>query len=222
MSKEMRSQEAIGASSQSTPVGPSLPGAAVPTRKRAAMALPQPGSMPGSGVEPNSKRVKVEVQTVPPPPPPPPPPPAAPVAVPPPPEVPFAAAVTGTAPPPPPTTTAGTTVSQDELIPEAAFAAALDKPEVTLQIRVPNDPAQMAWNFYGQIVSLTIDVKSKVKAVKEEIARMHLNGMPANKIQLKNAATGSFMKDALTLAALNIGPTATLELVPRARGGRKS
>jgi hypothetical protein len=103
----------------------------------------------------------------------------------------------------------------------ADFAAQLEIPEVTLQIRVPNDPSQMAWNFYGQIVSVSIDVNSKVKAVKEEISRAHLNNLPANKIQLKNTATKSFMKDSLTLAALNIGPTATLELSLRVRGGRK-
>ena len=108
-----------------------------------------------------------------------------------------------------------------ELLPEAQFAASLSKPEVTLQIRVPNDPSQMAWNFYGQIVSVTVSVMSKVKAVKAELLSVHLNSMPANKIQLKHPSTGVFLKDAKTLAALNIGPSATLELVPRARGGKK-
>lgn len=108
-----------------------------------------------------------------------------------------------------------------ELLSESDFAAKLQSPMVTLQIRVPNDPSQMAWNFYGQIVSISIDVMTTVKAVKEEICRAHLNSAPANKIQLKNTATKSFMKDSRTLAALNVGPTATLELVPRARGGRK-
>lgn len=108
-----------------------------------------------------------------------------------------------------------------ELLPEAEFAATLAKPEVTIQIRVPNDPSQMAWNFYGQIVSLAVDVMSQVKTVKGALSTAHLNGMPANKIQLKNPATGVFLKDNLTLAALNIGPSTTLEIVPRARGGKK-
>ncbi|KAL7575775.1 hypothetical protein ACA910_003105 [Epithemia clementina (nom. ined.)] len=108
-----------------------------------------------------------------------------------------------------------------ELIPEAVFAQSLPRPNVTLQIRVPNDPAQMAWNFYGQIVSLSIDVMTKVKAVKQELSRLHLNNMPANKVQLKSAEKGVFLKDNLSLAALNIGPTATLELIPKTRGGRK-
>lgn len=111
--------------------------------------------------------------------------------------------------------------SAAELIPEAEFAASLIKPEVTLQIRVPNDPSQMAWNFYGQIVSLSAHVMSKVKTVKEQLSNTHLNGLPANKIQLKNVANGAFLKDASSLAALNLGPNVTLELVPRARGGKK-
>jgi hypothetical protein len=104
---------------------------------------------------------------------------------------------------------------------EADFVASLPRPEVTLQVRVPNDPAQMAWNFYGQVVSLSINAMSTVKTVKQEVSRQHLNNMPVNKIQLKWVTTGAFLKDAMTLAALNIGPTATLELSPKTRGGRK-
>ena len=104
---------------------------------------------------------------------------------------------------------------------EADFLASLPRPEVTLQVRVPNDPAQMAWNFYGQIVSLSVHAMSTVKAVKQELSRQHLNQMPVNKVQLKLVTTGAFLKDAMTLAALNIGPTATLELKPKTRSGRK-
>lgn len=109
--------------------------------------------------------------------------------------------------------------AEQELLPEEEFIRTLSKPEVTLQVRVPNDPIQMAWNFYGQILSLSVDVKSKVKAVKEELSKTHLNGMPPNKIQLKGA--GGFLKDSKTLASLNIGPTATVEVRSKTRGGRK-
>ena len=109
--------------------------------------------------------------------------------------------------------------TNDDLLPAAEFVKTLSKPEVTLQVRIPNDPAQMAWNFYGQIVSISVDVMLKVKAVKQELARVHLNGMPANKIQLKGLS--GFLKDNVTLAALNIGPTATLDMIPKTRGGRK-
>jgi hypothetical protein len=163
-------------------------------------------------VEPLAKRPKVQVTTVEAPvvPPPPPPPPgfenAAALAAS---EDPFAAA--GTLP--------ILKAPSGALLPEEEFAASLAKPEVTLQVRIPNDRTQIAWNFYGQIVAQTADVMSTVKTVKQELAKQHLNDMPINKIQLRNPATGAFMKDGLTLASLNIGPTATLELVPRARGG---
>lgn len=195
------------AQSQRT-VGPTLPG--------------QQRKEPPSGSEEQpAKRPKVTYapSVLPPPvtfvPVPPPPPPMA-ITI----EDPFATAVTGAQPLlTTPTAAAGL---GPELIPEAEFAASLAKPEVTIQIRVPNDPSQMAWNFYGQIVSLTVNVMSPVKTVKGELSTAHLNGMPANKIQLKNPATGAFLKDTLTLAALNIGPSSTtLELVPRARGGKK-
>ena len=108
----------------------------------------------------------------------------------------------------------------ETILSEADFAASLSKPEVTLQIRIPNDPAQMAWNFYGQILSLSVNVMSKIKDVKADLSRLHLNGMPVNKIQLKDPSSG-FLNNNQTLAALNIGPTATVELVPKTRGGRR-
>jgi splicing factor 3A subunit 1 len=193
------------AQSQRT-VGPALPGQ---ERKE-----PPTGSQ-----EPPAKRPKVTyaptalpplVTVAPVPPSLPLPPPVAPVN-----EDPFAAAGAQ------PLQTGATAAANQELIPEAEFAASLAKPEVTIQIRVPNDPSQMAWNFYGQIVSLPVNIMSQVKTVKGELSTVHLNGMPANKIQLKNPVTGAFLKDGMTLAALNIGPSTTLELVPRARGGKK-
>jgi hypothetical protein len=114
-----------------------------------------------------------------------------------------------------------TPVPSGDLLSEADFLATLSQPIVSIQVRVPNDPTQMAWNFYGQVVTISVDVKSDVKSLKVELASTHLNNIAANKIQLKNPATGIFLKDAMTLAALNIGPSTTLELVPRARGGKK-
>lgn len=110
--------------------------------------------------------------------------------------------------------------AETKMLSESEFAASLTKPEVTLQIRIPNDPSQMAWNFYGQILSMTVNVMSKVKEVKAELSRTHLNGMPSNKIQFKDAKSG-FLNNGMTLASLNIGPTATVELIPKTRGGRK-
>jgi len=66
---------------------------------------------------------------------------------------------------------------------------------------------------------LRVDVKSKIKAIKEEL-RGQLNKIPANKLQLKHPSLG-FLKDAATLAQLNLGPLVNLEMVPKTRGGRK-
>jgi len=91
---------------------------------------------------------------------------------------------------------------------------------VSLTIRVPNDPSNAAWNFNGQSIPLSVDVMSKVKAVKAEL-QSHLGEMPTNKMQLKDENAG-FLKDASTLAHFNIGPSAVLDLIPKTRSrGRK-
>eukprot|EP00536_Pseudo-nitzschia_multiseries_P006626 jgi/Psemu1/296307/fgenesh1_pm.144_\ len=96
-------------------------------------------------------------------------------------------------------------------------------PVVELQIRIPNDSSQQNWNFFGQTLTLTgVDVRSIVKDVKGILSKSHLNGMPPNKIQLKTTdAAGKFLNNNTSLAALNIGPTAMLELKTKQRGGRK-
>jgi splicing factor 3A subunit 1 len=110
-----------------------------------------------------------------------------------------------------------------KILPEQEFVATLDKPEVTLNVRVPNDPTQMAWNFYGQIVTVNVDVMMNVKDIKAELSKQHLNDMPPNKIELRDTTHGSgFLKNNQTLAALNIGPVANLEMKLKQRGsGRK-
>ena len=190
----------------------------------------------GAGVEPMVKRMRVGTEPgIPPPPPPPPGPPFGTEHPP-----------TTVVPPPPPmpANQAPSVMEQssnpmaDALLPnnslmapesapaaktllsEADFRASLNKPEVILQIRIPNDSSQMAWNFYGQILSLSVDVMSKIKDVKADLSRTHLNGMPVNKMQFKDPSSG-FLNNNQSLAALNIGPTATLELVPKTRGGRR-
>ena len=109
---------------------------------------------------------------------------------------------------------------EKKLMSEEEFAASLSSPDVKLSVRVPNDSAQMAWNFYGQIVSLSVNVMTTVKDVKAQLSKAHLNDMPANKILLKDPK-GGFLSNNATLASLNIGPTATLEMSLKQRGGRK-
>jgi hypothetical protein len=199
-------EDAKKRSADATRNGPGRPG----------MSLPPP-----SLNEPVSKRHKPDMGSIPPPPPPPPmnvthlsaPPSgsAMPIA----PEDPFAVAGSASAAPAIPID------SGADLIPEDEFVASLSKPEVELQIRIPNDRTQLAWNFYGQMIAQSADVMSTVKSVKEELSSKHLNSMPVNKIQLKNLSSGAFLKDTMTLATLNIGPTATLEMTMRQRGRRR-
>jgi hypothetical protein len=111
--------------------------------------------------------------------------------------------------------------STSEFIDEMDFVALVGTADVELHVRIPNDPSQLEWNYYGQVVPMTVPILSTVKALKNELSQHHLNQLPANKMQLKNLKTGAFLKDSSTLAALNIGPGSMLEMVPRARGGKK-
>mmetsp|Transcript_7078 Transcript_7078/g.19809 ORF Transcript_7078/g.19809 Transcript_7078/m.19809 type:complete len:700 (+) Transcript_7078:24-2123(+) len=222
----------------STQVGPSLPGVASalppPSLRTDIGSIPPPPPPPpgfeGRTTAPDTKKPRTDGAIV--------PPPLTTVAPKPAPPTntdPFAAAMENTAAAlnendgaTVPSTGLGSTVEAStsqpgELLSEAAFAQTQTRPEaITIQIRIPNDPAQMAWNFYGQIVSTTVNVMDKVKAVKQEISRQHMNNMPANKIQLKSQDRGGFfLKDSQTLAAHNIGSGSTLELRTKTRGGRK-
>jgi hypothetical protein len=107
----------------------------------------------------------------------------------------------------------------DELLSAEDFAASLESSIVTLEIAIPHDPGSMAWNFYGQTVSLKMEVMTKIKDVKEELSA-HLNKLNIKKVQLKHTTLG-FLKDRMTLAELNLGPLVSLQMVPRVRGGTK-
>ena len=202
-------------------LGPPGAQSSEPAAKRTRMDGP-PFAGSGMAVPPPPPPMMPQQATVPPPPPPPPPPPLAPAA---------GGGAPGMGQPTGdpmadamfPGANMGTAndSSGPQLLSEAEFAASLSKPEVTLQIRIPNDPTQMAWNFYGQILSLNMNVMSTIKQVKADLSRIHLNAMPVNKIQLKDPNAGFYNNNNATLAALNIGPTATLEMLPKSRGGRR-
>ncbi|KAG7357962.1 SWAP domain splicing regulatory protein [Nitzschia inconspicua] len=181
----------------------------------------------GSGIEPISKRPRMDLQppkifsvqetalsppTNIPPPPPPPPRPSTTVDS-------SRGGLTEDGPDAPPSI--GTEESK-QLLSEEDFRASLASPDVTLQIKIPNDSTQMAWNFYGQMVTLQVNVMTKVKDVKAQLSQQYLNDMPANKIVLKDIkGAGGYLSNTATLAALNIGPTATLDMSLKQRGGRK-
>ncbi len=107
---------------------------------------------------------------------------------------------------------------------ESDFASSLSDPNVPLSIAVPDDSSYASWGLNGQTIYITVDVMTKVKALKQQL-QSQLGGnekMPVNKMQLKSPTAGFLRKDSLSLAHLNIGPNnALLELVPKSRGGKR-
>ena len=74
---------------------------------------------------------------------------------------------------------------------------------------------------FGELRKPKDKALDSIKQIKAILSSTHLNDMPVNKIQLRDPSAGTFLKDAVSLAALNLGPTATVEMVPRSRGGKK-
>jgi splicing factor 3A subunit 1 len=137
-------------------------------------------------------------------------------------------------PPPPPAIPVGSLPADSDLEPnpvkdaveietimsEAEFAKSLSNSKIYLLIKIPNDPTYEAWNFNGQTISITVDVMTAVKDIKQQL-QSRLGGMPLNKMQLRSSNIG-FLKDNLSLAYFNIGPSNnSLELIPKIRGGRR-
>ena len=105
------------------------------------------------------------------------------------------------------------------LIPAVEFAAQYTGP-VTIQTITPIDTSVPAWGLGGQSVSVSLSVMSTVRQLKESLSSM-LGGMPVAKQQLKAITGGAFFKDTQTLAALNLGDGASIDLTVKTRGGAK-
>lgn len=103
-----------------------------------------------------------------------------------------------------------------ELVSAEDFARRFPSP-VLVTVLVPAD-SESTWELRGQSLSVSISVTQSVKELKEQVGAL-VGGMPANKQQLKGPA--GFLKDKDTLAALNLGAGAVLELSVRSRGGKR-
>lgn len=103
------------------------------------------------------------------------------------------------------------------LIPEAQFASQYSGP-ITVQIQMPSTTPNPAWTLHGQTVSVSIGVMQTVKELKDALGAL-IGDMPASKQQIKSPA--GFLKDNQTLASLNIGDGARLEMTPKTRGGKR-
>lgn len=112
-------------------------------------------------------------------------------------------------------------IDQDQtMIPEEEFAARYPNPIVVSVIApVDNSTAAANWGLQGQTVKLSISVRSLCKDIKDQISGQ-FGGMPVNKQQLR-LRNGWFLKDASSLAAMNVGDGSILELSVRSRGGKK-
>jgi hypothetical protein len=103
---------------------------------------------------------------------------------------------------------------------ESDFANSLPDQIIKLSIIVPNDDSYSSWNFNGQTLTISIDVMTKIKGLKQQL-QPQLGDMPLNKMQLKSPEVG-FLKDASSLAKLNFSSNSQpIELVPKVRGTRK-
>jgi len=148
-------------------------------------------------------------------------------------------------PPPPPVPSAGAQevpvvplvlVSAEEFAQrfshsDGVVAVALRLPDTT---STPTAGASDAWGLRGQTLTVSVSVTASIKQFKEAAAAQ-LGGMPASKQQIRRCFVtsgsggqaaaagggGGFLKDAATLAELNIGEGDTLELTVKSRGGRR-
>jgi hypothetical protein len=102
------------------------------------------------------------------------------------------------------------------VVPADEFASRYPSP-VEIIVHIPSDNSA-TWELRGQSLSVSINVTQSVKELKDCIGVL-IGGMPSNKQQLKSP--NGFLKDKDTLAALNIGEDATLELSVRSRGGKR-
>ena len=109
-----------------------------------------------------------------------------------------------------------------ELVSAEEFASRYDGP-INVNVNLPSDKSNEAWNLNGQTISISIDVRKSVKELREAITAMLSDSkMPTSKFQLKDLKSNAFLKDVASLAEMNIGHDyGHLELSLKSRGGKK-
>ena len=70
-----------------------------------------------------------------------------------------------------------------------------------MKVTAPTDAANAAWGLNGQTITVSIQVSSTIKDLKEMLSGM-FGAMPANKQQLKGKL--GYLKDVQTLAGTSI------------------
>lgn len=106
----------------------------------------------------------------------------------------------------------------DELVPEAEFAARFPTGIIEIGVLAPIDSSNANFNLRGQEETVSVNIMATIKQLKDLLTEK-FGGMPGNKMQLKGRL--GFLKDTQSLASLNIGDKSKLELSLRSRGGKK-
>lgn len=105
--------------------------------------------------------------------------------------------------------------TMDEPVPASEW---LERHPGPVEISVQAPDAGGKWNLTGQTISLTVELGSTVRQVKEMLsAKLE---MPVSKQKLRNETVSSF-KDDTSLAHYNVAPGAVLVLAVKERGGKK-
>ncbi len=102
------------------------------------------------------------------------------------------------------------------MIPENDFIAQHPN-DILVRISVPNDSSTYE-NLKGQLLTITISIKSSVKDLKDMISSQL--SIPSNKFQLKHTLQG-FLKDKLTMGYYNFDTNTDFMMSLKQRGGRK-
>lgn len=108
-----------------------------------------------------------------------------------------------------------------DLVPEEQFASMFPS-NVTVNVTVPSDSSAGPWGLAGQTLQIALSVRALGRELKEQLS-VALEGMPVNKQQVRcrDRPELGFLKDTQSLASLNIGQGAQLEMSVRSRGGKK-
>jgi len=103
------------------------------------------------------------------------------------------------------------------IMPPDVFVASLESPTISLSVNCPVDESANGkkWGLDGKTVTVSLDVNDTVKNIKASLSKEL--GMPQNKMQLKGK--DGFLKDAHSLAHLNLRSGAGITLVAKTRGG---
>ena len=98
---------------------------------------------------------------------------------------------------------------------------ALHPGPITFQVQCPpaQDHFDAKWQLQGQLLPVEMSLAESCASLKERLTSL-IPGMLPGKMKLQKAS-GMLVKDAQTLAEVNVAPGETLYLKVKERGGRR-